>query len=69
MSCGTEAGSYLRFIDSFITLLKAQGPSRTYNESKEGEGGGGGRTVAESPQPAAGGRLGLFLSFFMPRVE
>ena len=28
---------YLRLIDSFITQLKAQGPSRTCNESKEEE--------------------------------
>jgi len=35
--CGTEAGSYLRLIDSCITQLKAQGPSRTCNESKEEE--------------------------------
>ena len=34
MCCGAEAGSYLRPIDSFITQLKAQGPSRTCNESK-----------------------------------
>jgi len=34
---GTEAGSYLRLIDSCITQLKAQGPSRTCNESKEEE--------------------------------
>ena len=34
-SCGSEEGSYLRFIDSCITQLKAQGPSRNYNESKE----------------------------------
>jgi len=33
----TEAGSYLRPIDSCITQLKAQGPSRTCNESKEEE--------------------------------
>ena len=31
----TEAGSYLRLIDFCITQLKAQGPSRTCNESKE----------------------------------
>ena len=31
----------LRLIDSCITQLKAQGPSRTCNESKEEEGGGG----------------------------
>ena len=37
MCCGTEAGSYLRLIDSCITQLKAQGPSRTCNESKEEE--------------------------------
>jgi len=29
-----EAGSYLRLIDSCITQLQAQGPSRTCNESK-----------------------------------
>ena len=33
----TEAGSNLRLIDSCITQLKAQGPSRTSNESKEEE--------------------------------
>ena len=35
--CGTEAGSYLRLINSCITQLKAQGPSRTSNESKDEE--------------------------------
>ena len=35
----SEAGSYLRLIDSCITQLKAQGPSRTCNESKEEEKG------------------------------
>ena len=34
MCCGTEAGLYLRLIDFCITQLKAQGPSRTCNESK-----------------------------------
>ena len=34
---GSEAGSYLRLIDSSITQLKAQGPSSTCNESKEEE--------------------------------
>jgi len=34
---GTEAGSFVRRIDSCITQLKAQGPSRTCNESKEEE--------------------------------
>jgi len=33
----TEVGSYLRLIDSCITQLEAQGPSRTCNESKEEE--------------------------------
>jgi len=37
MCCGTEAGPYLRLMDSCITQLKAQGPSRTCNESKEEE--------------------------------
>ena len=37
MCSGTEAGSYLRLIDSCITQVKAQGPSRTCNESKEEE--------------------------------
>jgi len=32
---GSEAGSYLRLIDSCITQLEAQGPARTCNESKE----------------------------------
>ena len=32
-----EEGSYLRLIDSCISQLKAQGPSRTCNESKEEE--------------------------------
>ena len=34
---GSEAGSYLRLIDSCITQLKAREPSRTCNESKEEE--------------------------------
>ena len=34
---GSEAGSYLRLIDACITQLKAQGPSRTCNESNEEE--------------------------------
>jgi len=33
-----DMGSYLRLIDACITQLKAHGPSRTCNESKEGEG-------------------------------
>jgi len=36
---GTRAAGYLRLIDSCITQLKAQGPSRTCDESKEEEGG------------------------------
>ena len=32
MCSGSEAGSYLRLIDSCITQLKAQGPSRTCNK-------------------------------------
>jgi len=34
---GSDAGSYLRRIDSCITQLKAQGPSRTCTESKKEE--------------------------------
>ena len=34
---GSEAGSYLRSIDSCITPLEAQGPSRTCDEIKEEE--------------------------------
>jgi len=34
-----ETGSYLRLIESCITQLTDQGPSRTCNESKEEEGG------------------------------
>jgi len=37
VSSTCEAGSYLRLIDSCVTQLKAQGPSRTCNESKEEE--------------------------------
>ena len=36
-SGGSEAGSYLRPIDSCTTQLKAQGLARTCNESKEEE--------------------------------
>ena len=35
--CGSQAGSYSRLIDSCFTQLKAQGPSRTCNESREEE--------------------------------
>ena len=38
MCSDSEAGSYLRPIDSCITQRKAQGPSRTCNESQEEEG-------------------------------
>ena len=37
MCSGSEAGSYLKLIDACITQLKAQGPCRTCNESKEEE--------------------------------
>ena len=37
MCCGNEAGSYLRLVDSCITQLKAQGPARACDESKEEE--------------------------------
>ena len=52
MCCGTEAGSYLRLIDFCITQLKAQGPSRTCNESKEEEEEGvSGKRVVRSDVP------------------
>ena len=35
MCSGSEADSYLRLVHSCITQLKAHGPSRTCNESKE----------------------------------
>ena len=37
MCSGSQAGWYLRLIDSCFTQLKAQAPSRTCNESKEEE--------------------------------
>ena len=37
MSSGFKADSYLGLIDSWITQLKARGPSRTCNESEEEE--------------------------------
>ena len=43
----TEAGSYLRLIDSCITQLKAHGPSRTCKESKEEEEGVGSNLVLD----------------------
>ena len=46
----TEAGSYLRLIDSCITQLKAQGSSRTFNESEEEE---------EEDLQSKGGREGV----------
>ena len=60
MCSGSEAGSYLRLIDYCITQLKAQGPSRTCNESKEKgvEGAGMHREFAESPVGVRGVRLG-----------
>ena len=35
MCSGSEAGSFLRLVDSFITQRKARGLSRTCNKSKE----------------------------------
>ena len=51
----TGAGSYLRLIDVCITQLKAQGPSRTCNESEEEEEeprGGGEATITSAPLEA-----------------
>jgi len=52
MWCGTEAGSYLRLIDSCITQLTAQGPARTCNESKEEEEGVRSLCTVHSSEPA-----------------
>ena len=48
MCSGSETVAYLRLIDSCITQLKAQGPSRTCNESKEEEEAGTNRAEAHS---------------------
>ena len=37
MCSGSEAGSYLRRIDSCITQIEAHGPCRTCNQSKKEE--------------------------------
>ena len=66
MCVGTEAGSYFRRIDSCITQLKAQGPARTCNESKEEDLG------AEVVAVAGGAAEVCFFFFFItlqPRVE
>ena len=57
MCGGSEAGSYLRRIDSCITQLKAHGPSRTCDESTEDddsgrfEAGAGLCHVLDQPRP------------------
>ena len=51
---GSEAGSCLRLIDSFITQLKAQGPSRTCNESEEEE-----EVLRDGAAPSESGFLGV----------
>ena len=54
MCSGFEAGSYLRLIDSCINQLKAQGPSRICNESKEEEKvWGGAPSTASAPSKVA----------------
>jgi len=50
----TEAGSYLRLIDSCITQLNAQGPSRTCNESKEEEEGSREAGTRDPPRQLSG---------------
>jgi len=52
----TEAGSYLRLIDSCICQLEAQGPSRTCNERNKEEDEveahcGKRRSVRAAPKP------------------
>jgi len=53
MCSGSEAGSYLRLIGSCITQLKAQGPSRTCNESKKEEEGETWDVTGHFPAPAS----------------
>ena len=63
MCCGTEAGSYLKLTDCCITQLKAHGPSRTCNESKEEEEEG--NTPVELPNKIALGRVMLSCISFL----
>jgi len=56
----TESGSYLRLIDPCITQLKAQGPARTCNESKEEEEE---RRAVIGPALGVRGDLGAFGDF------
>jgi len=50
---GSETVAYLRLIDSCITQLKAQGPSRTCNESKEEEEEDSGEQKAPASREAS----------------
>ena len=61
----TEAGSYLRLIDFCITQLKAQGPSRTCNESKEEEE----VSTTSCDVLESGSSLFVFFITLEPRVE
>ena len=63
MCCGNEAGSCLRLIDTCTTQPKAQGPSRTCNESKEEDTLGFGRVVLDDrvAQDLAEVRVGVAL--------
>ena len=74
MCCGTEAGSYLRLIDSCITQLKAQGPSKTCDESKEEEEGcvQAGTEGHASPRAAArrrGNKREFFIDNLLVRIH
>jgi len=68
MCSGSEEGSYLRLIDSWITQLKAQAPSRTCEESTAAE-------EEEEVGVTVAGRSSFCLHFFFffitlkPRVE
>ena len=71
---GSDAGSFLRLIDSCITQLKAQRPSRTCNESKEelrrcGRAGrtASGRTIPCGPTHSLTLTLTLTLTHSHPR--
>ena len=68
-SCGTEAGSYLRLIDSCITQLKVQGPSRTCNEKqKRKKGSKENSTLSPWPRPPSLMQREPSIDFHMPCV-
>ena len=68
---GSESDLYLRLIDSCITQLKAHGPSRTCNESKEEEVGSGvgGDLGQKHVLPASGSEAHVALPLLTSRFR